>query len=58
MKKAMGVILIIIGSLLTFIMKLGPAKETVWLFTYGIWPLIIVAAILLITGLLLYNRNR
>ncbi|UWX61780.1 hypothetical protein N0B40_05735 [Chryseobacterium oranimense] len=58
MKKVIGILFILIGALLAFIIKLGPAGETSWMFTYGIWPLIIVAAILLITGLSLYNRNR
>ncbi|MBB6369668.1 hypothetical protein [Chryseobacterium shigense] len=58
MKKVIGIILIVIGACLAFIMKMGPAEETVWMFTYGIWPVIIAALILLITGLSLYNRNR
>ncbi|UIR56694.1 hypothetical protein LZQ00_02495 [Sphingobacterium sp. SRCM116780] len=58
MKKTIGVFLILIGSCLAFIMKVGPAKETAWMFIYGIWPLILIAGILLITGLVLYNRNR
>lgn len=58
MKKVIGIILILTGCFLAFIMKLGPAKETAWMFTYGIWPMIIVAMAALITGMLLYNRNR
>ncbi|UIR54475.1 hypothetical protein LZQ00_09340 [Sphingobacterium sp. SRCM116780] len=58
MKKAIGVILILIGVLLAIILKMGPAKETKFLFTYGDWPLIIGALAILIPGLIIYNKNR
>lgn len=58
MKKALGILLIIIGFALAFIMKVGPAKETKILFEYGIWPLIIAALIFSISGLILYNKNK
>lgn len=57
MKKAIGIILIIIGFSLAVIMKIGPTKETGFLFEYGIWPLIIVAALCLIPGLILYRKR-
>lgn len=58
MKKLIGIILILIGFALVVIMKMGPAKETTFLFNYGIWPLIIGALVILVSGLLLYNKNK
>lgn len=58
MKKAIGIILIIIGVVLAIILKMGPAKETSFLFTYGEWPLIIGALAIIIPGLIIYNNNR
>lgn len=58
MKKAIGVVLILIGFGLAVITKIGPAKETAWMFSYGIWPLLIAAALFLIPGLILYNKGR
>lgn len=57
MKRAIGIILIIIGFSLAVIMKIGPAKETKFLFVYGIWPLIITALLCLIPGLTLYRKR-
>lgn len=57
MKRAIGIILIIIGFSLAVIMKIGPAKETKFLFEYGIWPLIITALLCLIPGLTLYRKR-
>lgn len=58
MKKAIGIILILIGVTLVFIIKAGPAKETGFLFTYGDWPLMLAALACLIPGLIIYNKNR
>ncbi|WP_157859450.1 hypothetical protein [Chryseobacterium angstadtii] len=58
MKKTLGIILILIGFILVVILKMGPAKETNFLFLYGDWPLIGVALICLVPGLILYNKNR
>jgi len=58
MKKAIGIILIIIGVLLAFILKMGPAIETKFLFVFGVWPLIIGALIITISGLILYTKNK
>ncbi|WP_165585237.1 hypothetical protein [Chryseobacterium soli] len=58
MKKAIGVILILIGVVLAIILKMGPAEETSFLFTYGEWPLIIGTLAILIPGLIIYNKNR
>lgn len=58
MKKLLGILLILIGFALVVIMKMGPAKETAFLFNYGIWPLIIGALVILVSGLALYNKNK
>jgi len=58
MKKIIGIILILIGFLIVAILKIGPSKETNFLFTYGNWPLIGSALALLIPGLIVYNKNR
>lgn len=58
MKKAVGIFLILIGVSLVFILKVGPSKETNFLFTYGDWPLIVGGLICLIPGLIIYNKNR
>lgn len=57
MKKALGIILIVIGSLLALILKMGPAKETSFLFKLGDWPLIVLALLCLIPGLIIYKKN-
>ncbi|WP_262487274.1 hypothetical protein [Chryseobacterium arthrosphaerae] len=38
--------------------KIGPSKETSWLFGYGELPPMLLAAALFIPGLILYNKNR
>ncbi|MBA5792470.1 MULTISPECIES: hypothetical protein [unclassified Flavobacterium] len=58
MKKFLGIILIIIGCCLALILKLGPAKETKFLFEFGVWPLIIAALAVTGIGLVLYNKNK
>jgi uncharacterized integral membrane protein len=58
MKKLLGIILILIGFALVVILKMGPAKETGFLFDYGEWPLIAAALVVLISGLVLYNKNK
>lgn len=58
MKKALGIILIIIGFCLTVIVKIGPSKETSWLFGYGDLPLLLLAATIIIPGWIIYNKNR
>lgn len=58
MKKTIGVILIIIGFGLAVMLKIGPAKETAWMYQFGEWPLIILAVVFLIPGLILYNKSR
>lgn len=58
MKKALGLILILIGFAIAFILKIGPSKETSWMFAYGNWPLIIIGAVCIIPGLIIYNKNR
>ncbi|GAA4181161.1 MULTISPECIES: hypothetical protein [Sphingobacterium] len=58
MKKALGIMLILIGFALVVILKIGISKETAWMFEYGNWPLIILALALLVPGLILYNKNR
>ncbi|MGG7440403.1 hypothetical protein [Chryseobacterium arthrosphaerae] len=58
MKKTLGIILILLGFCLTVVIKIGPSKETSWLFGYGELPPMLLAAALLIPGLILYNKNR
>ncbi|MDR2235441.1 MAG: hypothetical protein LBE92_04915 [Chryseobacterium sp.] len=58
MKKTLGIILIIIGFCLTVVVKIGPSKETSWVFGYGDLPPMFLAAALIIPGLVLYNKNR
>ena len=58
MKKAIGILHILIGISLMFILKVGPAQETDFLFTYGDWPLIIVGLICLVPDLIIYSKNR
>ncbi|MCS4304966.1 MULTISPECIES: hypothetical protein [unclassified Chryseobacterium] len=58
MKKTLGIIMIIIGFCLTVVVKIGPSKETSWLFRYGELPLLIIAAAIIIPGFILYNKNR
>ena len=58
MKKALGIILIIIGFCLTVIVKIGPSRETSWLFGYGELPPILLAAAIIIPGWIIYNKNR
>ncbi|WP_157845073.1 hypothetical protein [Chryseobacterium indologenes] len=58
MKKALGIILIIIGFCLTVVVKIGPSKETSWLFGYGDLPPLLLAVAIIIPGLIMYNKNR
>ncbi|MDR6920984.1 MULTISPECIES: hypothetical protein [Chryseobacterium] len=58
MKKTLGIILIIIGFCLTVIVKIGPSRETSWLFGYGELPPILLAAVMIIPGWIIYNKNR
>ncbi|WP_165852290.1 hypothetical protein [Chryseobacterium pennae] len=58
MKKTLGIIMIIIGFCLTVIVKIGPSKETSWMFRYGELPLLLIAAAIIIPGFILYNKNR
>lgn len=58
MKKISGIILIILGFCITVVIKMGPSRETEWMFTYGIWLPIIIALALIIPGLIIYNKNR
>lgn len=58
MKRTIGVVLIFIGFALAVITKIGPSKETSWMFAYGIWPLLALASALLIPGFILYNKRR
>jgi hypothetical protein len=57
-KKYLGIILILIGFAFVFVLKVGPAEETLWMFTYGDWPLLLLSLLCLIPGLVLYNRYR
>lgn len=57
MQKIIGIVLILIGFVLVFIVKVGPEKETSLLFEYGIWPPLIGALLCLIPGLILYRSN-
>jgi hypothetical protein len=57
-KKIIGIILILIGFCLTVVVKIGPSKETSWLFRYGEVPPLLLAAALIIPGLVMYDRNR
>ncbi|MCP1300557.1 hypothetical protein NK356_15390 [Chryseobacterium sp. S0630] len=58
MKKILGIILIIIGFCLVVVIKIGPSRETSWLFKYGELIPILLGAAILIPGLVLYNKNR
>ncbi|WP_164976790.1 hypothetical protein [Chryseobacterium sp. CH21] len=58
MKKIVGIILIVIGFCLVVVIKIGPSRETSWLFKYGELPPILLGAVILIPGLILYNKNR
>ncbi|WP_164464007.1 hypothetical protein [Chryseobacterium sp. G0186] len=58
MKKALGIILIIIGFCLVVVIKIGPSRETSWLFKYGEWVPMLIGAAILIPGWILYNKNR
>ncbi|MDX8572050.1 hypothetical protein OZ666_10190 [Elizabethkingia sp. HX QKY] len=58
MKKILGIILIIIGFCITVVVKIGPSEETKWVFTYGDFPLIIIALAIIVPGLIIYNKNR
>ncbi|WP_312302475.1 hypothetical protein [Chryseobacterium sp.] len=58
MKKTLGIILILLGFCLTVVIKIGPSKETSWLFGYGDLPPMLLAVALIIPGLILYNKNR
>ncbi|WP_172625745.1 DUF6903 family protein [Chryseobacterium panacisoli] len=58
MKKITGIILIIIGFCLVVIIKIGPSKETSWLFKYGELAPMLMGVAILIPGLIMYNKNR
>ncbi|MFZ4931074.1 hypothetical protein [Chryseobacterium sp. Mn2064] len=58
MKKTLGIILILIGFCLTVIVKIGPSKETSWMFTHGDVPPMLFAVAVMIPGMILYNKNR
>ncbi|WP_164975852.1 MULTISPECIES: hypothetical protein [unclassified Chryseobacterium] len=58
MKKIAGIIMIIIGFCLTVIVKIGPSKETSWLFRYGELVPLLVAIAIIIPGWIMYNKNR
>ncbi|MBO9694415.1 MULTISPECIES: hypothetical protein [unclassified Chryseobacterium] len=58
MKKTLGVILIIISFCLIVVIKIGPSRETSWLFRYGELPPMLIGAAVLIPGWLMYNKNR
>ncbi|WP_165602287.1 hypothetical protein [Chryseobacterium artocarpi] len=58
MKKILGILLIIIGFCLVVVIKIGPSKETSWLFKYGELPPILAGAAILIPGMIMYNKNR
>lgn len=58
MKKIVGIILILIGFCLVVVIKIGPSRETSWLFKYGELAPMLTAAAILIPGLILYNKNR
>lgn len=48
----------LIGFVWVCILKVGPATETSFLFTYGDWPLIVAALAFLIPGIIIYNKNK
>lgn len=58
LKKNLGIALILVGFALVFVLKIGPSNETLWMFTYGDWPLIVLSLLCLIPGLSLYNKYR
>ncbi|MBB6332833.1 peptidoglycan/LPS O-acetylase OafA/YrhL [Chryseobacterium sediminis] len=58
MKKIVGIILIIIGFCLVVVVKIGPSRETSWLFKYGELVPMLIGAAILIPGLVMYNKNR
>lgn len=58
MKKALGITLIIIGFCLVVVIKIGPSRETSWLFKYGELAPMLAGAAILIPGWILYNKNR
>ncbi|MDQ1858532.1 MULTISPECIES: DUF6903 family protein [unclassified Chryseobacterium] len=58
MKKILGIILIMIAFCLVMVIKIGPSRETSWLFKYGELIPMLAGAAILIPGLVLYNKNR
>lgn len=58
MKKTLSIIMIIIGFCLIVIIKIGPSKETSWLFTYGDLIPMVVAAVIIIPGWIMYKKSR
>ncbi|MEG0928543.1 MULTISPECIES: hypothetical protein [Chryseobacterium] len=58
MKKTLGIILVIIGFCLVVVIKIGPSKETSWLFKYGELAPMLAGAAILIPGFIMYNKNR
>lgn len=58
MKKIAGIILILIGFCLVVVVKIGPSRETSWLFKYGELVPMLMGAAILIPGLVMYNKNR
>jgi hypothetical protein len=58
MKKILGIVLILIGFCLTVVVKIGPSKETSWMFAYGDIPPLLIAVVTIIPGIILYNKYR
>ncbi|UHO37501.1 hypothetical protein H5J24_17665 [Chryseobacterium capnotolerans] len=58
MKKTLGIIMIIIGFCLAVVVKIGPSKETSWLFGYGELLPLLIAAAFVVPGWVMYNKNR
>lgn len=58
MKKTLGIIMIVIGFCLAVVIKIGPSKETSWLFVYGELAPLLIAAAILIPGWIMYNKNK
>lgn len=58
MKKTLSIIMIIIGFCLVVVIKIGPSKETSWLFAYGDLVPMIVAAAIIIPGWIMYKKSR
>ncbi|MGU3373515.1 DUF6903 family protein [Chryseobacterium sp. M5A1_1a] len=57
MKKALGIILIILGFCLVMVIEIGSSRETSWLFKYGELLPMLVGVAIMIPGLILYNKK-